>query len=137
MPATTPSALGLLEVIALLFPVVALLLQLQHRAADSEDLQQLGFISGISLVVFLALAFALISTHMLLASRTPLLLAAAMLFMTGVSFLIPVLIALSFEAMTGPLSTGLGRYRNVSLSRSLGSLPWRGENRVEKSDDQE
>ena len=35
------SSLGLLEIIALLFPVVALLLQLQRRAADSEDIEYL------------------------------------------------------------------------------------------------
>jgi hypothetical protein len=82
---TTPSALGLLEVVALLFPVVALLLQLQHRTADSAALQQLGFVSGISLLVFLALAFALVVAHVLLTSGTPLLLVGAMLLMTGVS----------------------------------------------------
>lgn len=137
MPAATPSTLGLLEIIALLFPVVALLLQLQHRAADSESLQRLGFVSAISLLLFLAFAFALIVAHVLLSSSPPLLLVGSMLLTTGVSLLIPILVALSTEGMTPELSHRVGWFGRVRPSRLLVPLPWRGANRVEENDDQD
>lgn len=38
------TALRLLELVALLFPVVALLLQLQYRAAETPELERIGLL---------------------------------------------------------------------------------------------
>lgn len=112
MPAS-PSALGLLEIIALLFPVVALLLQLQHRAADSERVERFGFVAGIGLFALLSLSFVLVFTRLVVVDQ-PGLLALALGFTTLTSVLLPALLVLASETMVENaldlFPTDLGEY---------------------------
>lgn len=88
-------ALRLLELIALLFPVVALLLQLQHRAVDSSDRVEFGGMVGIGLTILLSLSFFfvalfLVGTYTL---STLLVVSVAILAISGL--LVPILVVLS------------------------------------------
>lgn len=134
MPATTPSALGLLEIIALLFPVVALLLQLQHRTADSERVERFGLVAGIGLFASLSLSFVLVFVHVVVTDQ-PVLLVLALAFMTITSLLLPILVAFASEEMIETVLDvfAFDRSRYDSRLRQPGSPE---TSRNEENDDQ-
>lgn len=97
---TSLAAFRLLELIALLFPVVALLVQLQHRAADSGRLEILGLGVGMSLLALLSISFLQLSLYLLTTESLPSLLAYSLLAMTVISLTLPSLFVLSSKRFT-------------------------------------
>jgi hypothetical protein len=59
------TALRLLELVALLFPVVALLLQLQYRAAETTEMERVGLLAGGALLGLLGFSFLLAAVDLL------------------------------------------------------------------------
>jgi hypothetical protein len=101
---TLLAAFRLLELIALLFPVVALLVQLQHRAVDSGRLERIGLGAGMSLLVLLSISFLQSSLYLITTQSLPSLLAYPLLAMTVISLTLPLLIVLSSERFTSEAS---------------------------------
>jgi hypothetical protein len=115
---TSLAAFRLLELIALLFPVVALLVQLQHRAADSVELETLGLVAGASLLVLLSVSFFHLSIYLVSLQSVPSLFTIPIIGMSVLSLTLPVLIVLSSE-------TFIDRVRNARSSiieKSLSTL---------------
>lgn len=90
-------ALRLLELIALLFPVVALLLQLQHRVMDSNDLTVIGVVVGTGLVVLLSLSFFTVSLYLVFSQALTSLLTFSIAVIAITGFLVPILVVLLLE----------------------------------------
>jgi hypothetical protein len=115
---TSLAAFRLLELIALLFPVVALLVQLQHRAADSVELETLGLVAGASLLVLLSVSFFHLSIYLVSLQSVPSLFTIPIIGMSVLSLTLPVLIVLSSE-------TFIDRVRNARstiIEKSLSTL---------------
>lgn len=96
MVESTGVALRLLELIALLFPVVALLLQLQHRV-DSSGLGVIGGVVGTGLAILLSLSFFLVALYLVVANTLSSLLAVSIGIIALTGFLVPVLVVLSLR----------------------------------------
>jgi len=115
---TSLAAFRLLELIALLFPVVALLVQLQHRAADSVELETLGLVAGASLLVLLSVSFFHLSIYLVSLQSVPSLFTIPIIGMSVLSLTLAVLIVLSSE-------TFIDRVRNARstiIEKSLSTL---------------
>ena len=115
---TSLAAFRLLELIALLFPVVALLVQIQHRAADSVELETLGLVAGASLLVLLSVSFFHLSIYLVSLQSVPSLFTIPIIGMSVLSLTLPVLIVLSSE-------TFIDRVRNARstiIEKSLSTL---------------
>lgn len=95
MVETAAVALRLLELIALLFPVVALLLQLQHRAVDSSNRVAFGGMVGTGLTGLLSLSFVTVALYLVTALEPSSLLAASIAVIAFTALLVPVLVVLS------------------------------------------
>lgn len=109
---TSLAAFRLLELIALLFPVVALLVQLQHRVVDTEELARQGLAVGLGLLTMLSVSFVLVSVHLLGVKSIPLLLSISLATMSLLGLQLPVLIVLSsrsfVDSTKGAYSTVIG-----------------------------
>lgn len=92
---TSLAAFRLLELIALLFPVVALLVQLQHRVVDTEALVRYGLVAGLGLLTMLSVSFLFVTAYLLRMESIPLLLAISLATMSLLGLQLPVLIVLS------------------------------------------
>lgn len=108
------TALRLLELVALLFPVVALLLQLQYRAAETPELERIGLLAGGILLGLLAFSFLLAAVEALLSGIDLGFLAAGVALVTAVGLLLPVLVVLTREAFLETISGSL-----VSLATTV------------------
>lgn len=108
---TSLAVVQLLKLIALLFPVVALLLQLQHRAVDSVELKNLGLVAGMSLLALLSLSFLQLSLYLLSTQSPPVLLAFPLLAIAFISLMLPVLVVFSSERITEEMKAILSMVR--------------------------
>lgn len=112
---TSLAAFRLLELIALLFPVVALLVQLQHRIVDTEALTRLGLVAGLGLLTMLSITFVLVSVHLLGVESIPLLLSISLGMLSLLGLQLPVLVVLSsrsfVDSTKGAYSTAIGLVR--------------------------
>ena len=116
---TSLAAFRLLELIALLFPVVALLVQLQHRVVDTEALARQGLAAGLGLLTMLSISFLFVSVYLLSVESIPLLLSISLAMLSILGLQLPVLIVLSSESFvdstTGAYSATIGLI-NVATS---------------------
>lgn len=88
-------ALRLLELIALLFPVVGVLLQLQYRATDSDWLERVGLLAGAGLLTLLSMSFVSASGHLQRHRQLQPLASFSLLLLSSVGFLLPAIVLLS------------------------------------------
>jgi hypothetical protein len=130
---TALAAFRLLELIALLFPVVALLVQLQHRAADSVELKVLGLVTGTSLLVLLSISFLHLSLYLVSTYSLPALLIVPLVGMSVLSFALPVLIVLSSESITNRTKRVLIEILTETFPVWCWNRPDSGTNRSEEA----
>lgn len=112
------AAFRLLELIALLFPVVALLLQLQHRVVDTEKLARQGLAAGLGLVMILAVSFVLVSVHLLGTNSLPLLLSLSLVTTSLLGLQLPVLIVFSSETFVESATSALSMVIDPARTRN-------------------
>lgn len=98
-------AFRLLNLLALLFPVVALTLQLQHRAADSAELERRGLVAGMGLLSLLSISFLLVSSHLLFSQSLPWLLSLALASTAAITLQIPFLVLFSSDTFVEALKS--------------------------------
>ena len=114
---TSLAAFRLLELIALLFPVVALLLQLQHRVVDTEALARQGLAAGLGLLTMLSASFVLVGVYLLSIESIPLLLSISLATMSLLGLQLPVIVVLSsktfVDTTTSAYSTTIDAFRAV------------------------
>ncbi|WP_115862812.1 hypothetical protein [Halorussus litoreus] len=116
---TSLAAFRLLELIALLFPVVALLLQLQHRAVDAEELALQGLVTGMGLLMLLSVSFVLVAVYLIDANSMPLLLAMALGTITLLGVQLPVMIVLASRNLLKPARGLLASLVGVAASATV------------------
>lgn len=118
-------ALRLLELIALLFPVVALLLQLQYRE-NTNDMAAIGGVIGTGLVLLLSLSFSFVTLYLVTAHELSALLTVSIVVITIMALLVPLLVVLSLgrpidvEGVFAPDYTTM-----IRTARSCVSRNWR------------
>jgi F0F1-type ATP synthase assembly protein I len=134
---TSLAAFRLLELIVLLFPVVALLIQLQHRAADSARLETLGFVAGTSLRVLLSLSFLHLSVYLVSLQSHPSLFTIPIVGMSVLSLTLPALIILSSKAFTDEVRNVLSTILEESISTLRETSLDRESARSDKPEDEE
>lgn len=99
------TALRLLELVALLFPVVALLLQLQYRAAETPEIERFGLLAGGVLLGLLAFTFLLASVALLQSGIDGGFLVVGVVLVTVVGLLLPTIVVLTRETFLDSLRT--------------------------------
>jgi hypothetical protein len=121
-------ALRLLELVALLFPVVALLLQLQNRAVESDELQRLGLLAGLSQLSLLSATTVLAGGELLLSGTLPPLLALVVGVLIAVGLSIPVLVVASSARFVAVGEQALERIEQRLRHRGSGGEEWSATN---------
>lgn len=133
---TSLVAFRLLELVALLFPVVALLLQLQYRAVDTEELARKGLIAGIGFLLLLDVSFLLVTMYLINVDSMPLLLSVALVTTALLGVQLPVIVVLSSQTLVDGVEELCSSFVRRASRATVTFSDWFGR-RTDRSDETE